>query len=244
MNQAFQLSEQEIKRVGATIWKNECGLKKENLIFWNVNEEFPSLGIGHFIWHTTLSQSNNTQQFPELMSYLKMHKVPISHWMCQRYAPWKNREQFLSDCDSIRMKELLKILANTIDLQAQFIVDRFQKNSLLSMPKLLANAEQKHLNKQLDRLSNVPGGYVALIDYANFKGDGTNPREQYKNQGWGLMQVLLHMKEMANPLQDFVTSAQEILASRVANSPQEKNEQRWLLGWNNRLKSYLNVNSI
>lgn len=240
-NHALQMSAQEIKRVGDIIYKNECSSNETKLIFWNEREEFPSLGIGHFIWHTSSCKADKTQQFPELITYFKKNKLTIPDWLSSQHAPWKDRKEFIAEHDSARMKELLILLRDTIPLQAQFIVERFQKTSLEQMPKLLGEADQKKLRKQLDRLNAVPGGYVALIDYTNFKGDGTNPAERYQNQGWGLMQVLLNMKDTNDPLQDFVTSAQNLLAQRVANAVPEKNEQKWLPGWNNRLKSYLSV---
>ena len=40
-------------------------------------------------------------------------------------------------------------------------------------------------------------------------------------------------------LDDFVAAATRVLERRVANAPSERNEQRWLAGWRNRLQSYL-----
>ena len=41
------------------------------------------------------------------------------------------------------------------------------------------------------------------------------------------------------PLEDFVTAASQVLARRVANAPFERNEQRWLAGWQKRVAAYL-----
>jgi hypothetical protein len=74
----------------------------------------------------------------------------------------------------------------------------------------------------------------------HFKGDGSNLAERYAGVGWGLLQVLQDMPAQGtSPLADFVTSAKAVLARRVANAPPERNEQRWLAGWNNRLGTYL-----
>jgi HAMP domain-containing protein len=83
-------------------------------------------------------------------------------------------------------------------------------------------------------------GSYALIDYVHFKGEGTSPAERYAGAGWGLLQVLQEMPSQGtSPLADFVRSAEAVLARRVANAPPERNEQRWLEGWNNRLGTYL-----
>ena len=37
-------------KIGQKIWLNETGGKIDAITSWNANEEFASLGIGHFIW--------------------------------------------------------------------------------------------------------------------------------------------------------------------------------------------------
>ena len=39
------------KSGGMKIWQNESGATVSGLTHWNEGEEFPSLGIGHFIWY-------------------------------------------------------------------------------------------------------------------------------------------------------------------------------------------------
>ncbi len=39
-----------------------------------------------------------------------------------------------------------------------------------------------------------PNGVYALVDYVNFKGEGTLATERYQDHGWGLLQVLEGMK--------------------------------------------------
>ena len=73
----------------------------------------------------------------------------------------------------------------------------------------------------------------------NFKGSGLSPKERYDNKGWGLMQVLEEMNDDENaPDFAFVQAAKKILERRVAKAPLERNEERWLKGWFNRLKTY------
>ncbi len=237
----LQLSQFEIQQIGQRVWQNECGKKVDKLISWNPQEEFPSLGIGHFIWHTHANRTPFSSQFPDLIAYLKKHNVKIPFWLRVKYAPWQDRQAFLDDLNSKRVQELQKMLYDTIDLQAQFIVHRFQNQSIPAMIELLEYKEQRFLKKQLQRMYATPGGVFALIDYVNFKGDGTNPQERYNNVGWGLLQVLLHMKETHFALQDFVTSARELLTLRVQNAPKERNEQKFLKGWENRVQNYLTI---
>jgi hypothetical protein len=45
------LTQEQAQTIGRQIWKNECGGTQEGLTSWNKGEEFPSLGIGHFIWY-------------------------------------------------------------------------------------------------------------------------------------------------------------------------------------------------
>jgi hypothetical protein len=80
-----------------------------------------------------------------------------------------------------------------------------------------------------------------LIDYVNFKGEGTSAKERYRGEGWGLLQVLEGMtsqKAVWNYPGEFAESAKRVLSRRVANSPPERGEKRWLAGWHNRCESY------
>ncbi|HIQ47189.1 MAG TPA: hypothetical protein EYH57_06160, partial [Sulfurovum sp.] len=85
---------------------------------------------------------------------------------------------------------------------------------------------------------NERGLYV-LLDYTNFKGEGTLESERYKGQGWGLLQVLEHMDpKVSNKQKAFAESASRMLSRRIKNSPPARGEERWRKGWNVRLKTY------
>jgi hypothetical protein len=80
-----------------------------------------------------------------------------------------------------------------------------------------------------------------LIDYVNFKGEGTLETERYNGQGWGLLQILDGMNgtEKGMPaLVEFADGAERVLLRRVSNSPPERGEKRWIPGWKNRIKTY------
>jgi hypothetical protein len=84
-----------------------------------------------------------------------------------------------------------------------------------------------------------PLGPFALVDYVNFKGEGTLESERYKGEGWGLLQVLEAMRE-GPALVEFQRAAESLLSRRVKNSPpgRRRGESRWLPGWKNRIRTY------
>lgn len=137
------------------------------------------------------------------------------------------------------MKELRAFLVATIDLQAQFLISRLQN----SLPKMLAEAppeERDNVRRQFDRVASSPAGCYALVDYVNFKGEGTLATERYRDQGWGLLQVLENMRgtDSQSALDEFAASAKTALRQRVANSPPARGESRWLSGWLARVDGY------
>jgi hypothetical protein len=135
------------------------------------------------------------------------------------------------------MKELRQFLFETKNLQALFIAARLEK-ALPRIIEKLSPAEKEKVSIAFTQLASDSRGLYALIDYTNFKGEGISPEETYKGQGWGLLQVLQAMPK--NTVADFVEQAKKILAQRVKNSPPERQEEKWLKGWMNRLDTYLN----
>ena len=137
------------------------------------------------------------------------------------------------------MKQLRIFLTDTIDLQADFMVERLRE----ALPRMLVAGSPERrarIEKNFNRLAGRPQGCYALIDYVNFKGEGVLLTERYKGQGWGLLQVLAGMagENGDSALNEFADSAERVLRQRVQNAPPERNEQRWLPGWLNRVASY------
>ncbi len=126
---------------------------------------------------------------------------------------------------------------HTVDLQAQFLVERLQ-NALPKMLEETAPSNRVHVQQQFQRMSNSAKGCYALVDYVNFKGEGVLHTERYRGEGWGLLQVLEEMHGGSSAVEEFTRSASAILARRVKNSPSERNESRWLPGWTSRVNSY------
>ncbi len=239
-----KLSQEELKQIGNRIYFNECGGNVENLVAWNEGEEFPSLGIGHFIWYPLGKKGPFQETFPALLEYYRSKGVKLPAWVDKlpnRYPPWSNRQEFIHDATSERVGELRQFLVDTIPLQTAFLVNRFQ----ISLDNLLEHSPEElhdHIKTQFYCVANSPMGMYALIDYVNFKGEGTNPSERYMGEGWGLLQVLEEMDGTEtgySAVKQFVGAAEKVLARRIQNSPPERNEKRWLLGWKNRLSTYI-----
>jgi hypothetical protein len=229
--------------IGTRIFYNECGSNAERLITWNDGEYFISLGIGHFIWYPEGRIGPFHESFAELLRFIKRsgRKMPV--WIKYRKdprCPWGSKEEFLKNTDSSKAKELLEFLKDTTDLQLRFIVNRLKA----TLPKILEAAPQEEradIEKQFRRLTSTPAGLYAVIDYVNFKGQGLSREERYRDQGWGLLQVLERMKgdKPGNEaVREFVHTAEKLLIERVWYSPPERHEERWIYGWRARLETY------
>ncbi len=236
------LTRAEKLKIGRKIWKNESGGKVSGLTAWNVGEEFPSLGIGHFIWYPKNYHGPFTESFPAFIRYAKARgRKDIPQWVLNsRYCPWPNRATFNADKNKAHLASLRRFLAGSVPLQTEFIIYK----SKAALPKLLANApaaQRSRIRSNYAKVASTPNGVYALIDYVNFKGEGTNPKERYRGQGWGLLQVLQNMKPTASgqaAARAFAASAKEMLDRRIRNSPASRGEQRWRAGWHNRCDTY------
>ena len=74
-------------------------------------------------------------------------------------------------------------------------------------------------------------GLYVLLDYINFKGEGTSETEAYQGQGWGLLQVLQAMPKVSSDqeiIADFVAAAKKVLEQRVKNSPPKEGRRAGL----------------
>ncbi len=239
---AISLSHQEAMRIGRKIWQNECGGSVAGLTSWNVGENFASLGIGHFIWYPAGARGPFEESFPPFVRYVEKRGAKLPELLLGKKGgacPWNSRAEFLAAESSTRMKHLRIFLTDTIDLQADFMVERLRN----ALPKMLAAApagEREKIEQRFNRLANRAHGCYALIDYVNFKGEGVLETERYKAKGWGLLQVLEGMSDAssASPLSEFADSAERVLRERVKNAPPERKEQRWLAGWLGRVETY------
>jgi hypothetical protein len=243
-----QLSDSQAEWVADQIFNNECARRMDCLTSWNAGEDFPSLGIGHFIWYREGQQERFVESFPQLLAYYVSRGEQLPAWLAGLpgwESPWPDRQSFLEARQGAQLSELRAFLYETRATQTAFIMLRMEA----SLPKLMqASDRPESINDLFYRIANtsLPYGMYALIDYVNFKGEGTALTERYQGEGWGLLQVLEFMLD--NPpllddesalLEQFAAAARAVLARRIANAPAERNESRWRDGWNNRTFTYV-----
>jgi hypothetical protein len=237
---ALTISHADALLIGKKIWQNECNGTIAGLTSWNAGENFPSLGIGHFIWYPKNARGPFEESFPKMVSFISSRGAKLPQFLLAPHelvCPWNSRAEFLHAQQTPQMKQLRQFLADTVDLQAQFLAQRLQE----ALPKMLAAAppeKRAHVQEQFNRLAESSRGCYALMDYVNFKGEGTLETERYRGQGWGLLQALEGMSRDGEPVRSFVVSAKKVLAQRVQNSPPERHESRWLPGWEQRINTH------
>ena len=245
----ISVSDQELAKIGQLIFINEGAGKVDNLTTWNKGEEFASLGIGHFLWYPQGKEYKFKETFPAVYKFIKTNGGQPPIWMEQMSSfdlPWSSRDEFYSQFNSPKMLSLRDFLLATIPQQSLFMAERLEN----SLPKILAAAPpglREHVKSQFYRVANSPMGMYVLIDYVNFKGEGTLESERYNGQGWGLLQILEGMngtEQGMSALQEFAAGAERVLLRRVQDSPPERGEQRWIPGWKNRIKTYTSQDII
>jgi hypothetical protein len=240
---AISLIHSEALAIGKKIWQNECNGTVAGLTSWNEGENFASLGIGHFIWYPKGQRGPFEESFPKLVSFIAKRGAKLPGLLLgvgERPCPWNSRAEFLHSQQTAEMRQLRQFLADTVDLQAEFLISRLQ-NAPQKMLAEAAPADRANVQHQFERLASTPQGCYALVDYVNFKGEGVLHTERYQGQGWGLLQVLENMHATSAEtaaVDEFARSAKAILTRRVQNAPAERRESRWLSGWLQRVNSY------
>lgn len=225
-----------LKELGRRIWQNECAGSVQGLVSWNAGEDFPSLGIGHFIWYPAGYSGPFDESFPKFVAYAKRRGVQLPRYF-EGAAPWPNKAAFLAD-RSGKANAMRQWLANHVELQTEFIILR----SRAALPGMMqASAYPAAVQARYNALAATTQGMYCLVDYVNFKGEGLKATERYNGQGWGLLQVLEEMKGTPQgraATAEFARAAAVVMKRRVANSPAARNEQKWLPGWLNRCATY------
>jgi len=236
------LSHGDALRIGKRIWQNECNGTVAGLTSWNEGENFASLGIGHFIWYPKGQRGPFEESFPKLVAFISSRGVKLPGLFSGASdlpCPWNSRAEFLRAQQTPEMKQLRQFLADTVDLQTEFLIGRLEN----ALPKMLAEAapsDRANVQQQFERMASTRQGCYALTDYVNFKGEGVLHTERYQGQGWGLLQVLesMHASSSAAAVDEFSRSAKAVLIRRVRNAPAQRRESRWLSGWIQRVNSY------
>jgi len=240
---SISLSHSDALKIGKRVWQNECNGTVSGLTSWNQGEDFASLGIGHFIWYPKGRRGPFEESFPKVVGFISSRGAKLPTLLLGAVAgnacPWNSRAEFVRAQNSVEMNQLRRFLADTIDLQAEFLVARLEA----ALPKMLAEAApaaRPNVQQQFERLTKTPQGCYALVDYVNFKGEGVLHSERYQGQGWGLLQVLeaMHGNSEAEAADEFARAATAVLTRRVHNSPPGRHESQWLTGWLRRVNSY------
>lgn len=238
--QAAGLSDGQKAVIGKKIWQNECAGSVAGLTTWNAGEEFPSMGIGHFIWYPAGFKGRFEESWPSFVAFARQRGADLPAVALEAHSPWRTKAEFQKDFKSARMTALRNWLAGNVGLQTDFIIAR----SRAALAKILAAApasEKERIEANYQKVSTTSQGTYALIDYVNFKGDGTQVSERYNGRGWGLLQVLGEMKDVppgTAAATEFAAAAKRVLSRRIANSPPERGEKRWEEGWHNRCNTY------
>jgi hypothetical protein len=245
---AIHLSRDQADFIAQRVWENEANGDLDYLIYWNKNESFLSLGIAHFLWYGKDNRDRYQEMFPLLVDYFAKHNVRLPEWL-DRDTPclWEDYDSFMKAKNekSPQYQELYDLLVRTMPIQVNFTIERMQD----ALPKIVAvihdPQREEQIKKAYYRMLNSKNGVLsthgvyAVLDYVNFKGEGTSPDERYHGEGWGLLQVLEAMDPMTeNASRAFADAAKEVLSRRIRNAPPERNETQWREGWFKRVESY------
>ncbi len=248
MGAPLELTQKQADYIAQKVWQNEGAGKDKYLIWWNEGEDFASLGIGHFIWFPKDHTERFREVFPMVVAFMQQRHVAMPEWLTpQSDFPWQSKEAFLAAkrAKTPRYMQLFHFLKNTMGEQAAFMAQRMQQALPQMLERLDDPAQKKIIKRRFNHMLYTDDGSVdeiglyILIDYTNFKGEGTLKSERYKGQGWGLLQVLQHLDEShPDKYKAFSDSAKAMLSRRIRNSPPARGEERWRRGWFKRLDTY------
>lgn len=244
-----KITKEQADYIAKKVWQNEGALQDKYLVHWNDGEDFASLGIGHFIWFSKGHTEKFREVFPLFLKFMEENNATMPKWLSSKTpCPWNSKtELFAAKAKNDKQYlELFDFLKQNMHYQAMYM----SKRAFDALPLMLSTLKDEKTKKIIrDRYNKIlyndngtvnEHGLYILIDYVNFKGEGTLTSERYNDQGWGLLQVLenLDYKEK-DRFKAFSDSAKAMLSLRIKNSPKARGEERWRIGWNKRLDTYL-----
>ena len=94
---AAELNASQKSAIGKKIWQNECAGTVNGLTTWNAGEEFPSLGIGHFIWYPAGFNGRFNETWPQFVAFAKQQGAALPAVALERHSPWKTKAEFQKD---------------------------------------------------------------------------------------------------------------------------------------------------
>jgi hypothetical protein len=244
----LKLTQKQADYIAKKVWINEGAGLDKYLVHWNEGEDFASVGIGHFIWFSEGHTERFQEVFPMVLAFMEERNVTMPQWLnAGTPLPWNSKTEFYraKNSNSKKYRELFDFLKRTMPQQAEFMAARLSH----ALPEMLSTIDNEEKKQRIKRCFNSmlyhtdgsidERGLYILLDYTNFKGEGTLESERYKGQGWGLLQVLEHLDEnIPDKYKAFADAAKMMLARRIGNSPPARGEERWRKGWNVRLDTY------
>ncbi len=258
-----KLSDDQIKNFQCFSKYHEFGNSKLQVAQWNDGEDWLSLGVGHYIWYPKEGEKKYTESFPDLIKFACSNGYTGSLPKEIGYTggnpvlgvcPWNSKKEF--EDPKTKNSDELKNIQNFLlgqDMQKQQAL--FQYNRLLDfMDKWKpANKVEEHAKEFAGRLMQDPKGLLQMIDYVNFKGEGTAPGEYYKNNKgevdrWGLKQVLETAVNEGQGL-TFIEAAKSTLNRKINTDPKicekhtnpEECKKDLKAGWEKRINDYSNI---
>ena len=154
--------------IAGRIFANETRAQTRYLTYWGAGEDFPSLGIGHFIWFPDGVDAPFDESFPTMVNYVRQHAdgcYSMPSWLDELQpfaAPWQSKQQFDAQQQSVRMIELRQWLADTAPLQARYIVASFNARwNELELPAV----QKLPLTRLLQRLVQTSQGLFAVFSF-------------------------------------------------------------------------------
>ena len=226
--------------------------------------------MGHYIWYPKVKQKY-VESFPNLIKFACSNGYSGSLPKEIGYTggdpvlgpcPWNNKAEF-NKAKEEKSKDLENIQKFLIDKDMQKQQALFQYNRLLDFMdnwKPGSNQDEIAAKNKAEELMKQPGGTLVLMDYINFKGEGTNPSEFYmynnKKMTWGLKSVLQNWVELEkNPkypnikgvaISAFSWVANQVLGFRSIYDPEIKkqdNPGKISVDWMLRVNDYSNIST-
>jgi hypothetical protein len=214
-NLKLNLTPELLHKLAANVLRNETGCRPMDIVKWNKNENFPSLGLMHSIWFPPGVNHAYGQSFPEMWQFLRKKALaagspPVPAFMQSEKtgAAWAETEFRVPDRETAdEIATLKKFLAEpkVLEWQKEFIVRRAQKSFSRVLAAIEPGPKRQEAFSYLKRLLATDRGVISVIDYVNFKGEGLIP---VKVDGftqpisWGFRPVLEKMGKIERDLMD------------------------------------------
>jgi len=219
-------------------------------------ESFPKMAV--VLWRSWPTSSDIPPQLRSAFNYSKEFIFKSSGEV--RFCPWAKRTSFFAwkEQNPIEWGYLISFINHPMIKRIQLaymdqdfreaivrLYDEVDSNDDLvameaSSGETVASVRQ-HLRSVILSLLTSKEGTTALMDYVNFKGDGTDSRMRYSNVGWGLQQVLYWTDLKSGSLEQLKSLARAALnrlTRRAMLSGREIEREVWIHGWANRVLGY------